>query len=254
MLHQDARMLSRAGAALLSAAMGASSLLTTGCKSEPEDDETSTACTPGGPGSPDPGPCDPDPLLTHLPPLWNGLSVDIYDCPILEFTAQYDEPDAMIFKAIAYVESRFQHDAVGCTGNGPCCAEREWTAAECACLGTMQTGPSCSGASPLGLLPNGHVNLETDPNCAEFDNSVFNPVVSIELGISVVSRNRVRMRESYPGCTEDQYTMMAIGEYNHYQSTESCTVYNSAYDSEVLEAYNEYSDAAGWPAHPYAAQ
>jgi tRNA(fMet)-specific endonuclease VapC len=26
------------------------------------------------------------------------------------------------------------------------------------------------------------------------------------------------------------------------------------YDSAVLEAYNEYSAAAGWPTHPYVAQ
>jgi hypothetical protein len=74
----------------------------------------------GGPGTIDPGPCDPDPLRTNLAPLWNGNSVDAYDCPILKYTAQYNEPDAMIFKAIIYVESRFQYDAVGCTGNGPC--------------------------------------------------------------------------------------------------------------------------------------
>ncbi len=46
----------------------------------------------------------------------------------------------------------------------------------------------------------------------------------------------------------------ARGEYNHYRSTQSCTVYNSSYDSAVLEAYQEYSAAAGWPAHPYVAQ
>ena len=55
-----------------------------------------------------PGPCDPDPLRTDLPPLWNGNSVDAYDCPILEYTAEYNEPDAMVFKAMIYVESRFQ--------------------------------------------------------------------------------------------------------------------------------------------------
>jgi len=231
----------------------ATSLVKVGCDRDAAD-HTAAVCAAGGPGTIDPGPCDSDPLLTNLPPLWNGNSVDAYDCPILEFTAQYGEPDAMIFKAIIYVESRFQYDAVGCTGNGPCCPDRGWTAAECACLGLMQTGPSCSSSSPLGLLPNGRVDLETDPDCAGFAGSVFNPLVNIELGIAGVSRNRARMREDFPGCTEDQYTMMAIGEYNNYQSTQSCTVYNSDYDRAVLQAYDEYSAAAGWPAHPYVAE
>jgi hypothetical protein len=59
------------------------------------------------------------------------------------------------------------------------------------------------------------------------------------------------MMASFPGCTEDQYTLMAIGEYNHYRSTHGCTAFNTEYVSAVLEAYNEYSNAAGWPAHPY---
>ncbi len=100
---------------------------------------------------PAPGSCDPDPLRTNLTPLWNGLSVDMDDCPILDFTAKYNEPDAMIFKAIIYVESRFQYDAVGCTGNGPCCPARGWSAAECGCLGSMQTGPWCDSSNlPAG--------------------------------------------------------------------------------------------------------
>jgi len=99
----------------------AAALVMSGCKSEPDATATATACAPGGPGATDPGPCDPDPLRTNLPPLWNDLSVDIDDCPILELTPKYNEPDAMIFKAMAYVESRFQYDAIGCEGRGPCC-------------------------------------------------------------------------------------------------------------------------------------
>jgi len=252
-LHGDASFGWWARPARLAAGLAVTSLVLLGCDREASD-PSAAVCAAGGPGTLDPGPCEPDPLLTNLPPLWNGNSVDAYDCPILEFAAQYGEPDAMIFKAIIYVESRFQYDAVGCTGNGPCCPEHGWTAAECACLGLMQTGPSCSGESPLGLLPNGHVNLETDPDCAGFAGSVFEPVVNIELGVAVVARNRVRMKENFPGCTEDQYTLMAIGEFNDYESTQSCTVLNADYDRAVLEAYDEYSTAAGWAAHPYVVE
>ena len=111
MLRQHARMLSRLRATLVAAAAAGSSLITTGCNGD--GDQAATPCTPGGPGSVDPGPCEPDPLRTDLPPLWNDNSVDAYDCPILEHTAQHGELDAMIFKAMIYVESRFQYDAIG---------------------------------------------------------------------------------------------------------------------------------------------
>src|SRR5271157_5620269 len=145
MLPKDSCALSRLGHAMLAVALGVSMLVTTGCKGVPDVTTVGDAAVVGD-ASTAPGSCDPDPLRTNLASLWNGLSVDIDDCPILQFTAKYNEPDAMIFKAIIYVESRFQYDAVGCTGNGPCCPQSGWTAAECACLGAMQTGPWCDSS------------------------------------------------------------------------------------------------------------
>jgi hypothetical protein len=210
----------------------------------------STNADGGGP-PPDAGTCTPDPLKTNLAPLFNGNSVDMYDCAILTFTAKYGEPDAMIFKAIIYVESRFQFDAVGCTGNSGCCPQSNWTNAECACLGAMQTGPQCGGSGNLGLLPNGHPNLETNPSAADFASSCFNPTVNIELGIAGIAGNRAQVKKQFPGCTEDQYTMMAVGNFNSYGSTTSCTSYNTTYDTLVKDAYKQYSTASGWTQHPY---
>ena len=205
----------------------------------------------GGATLGDAGACASDPLKTNLAPLFNGNSVDMYDCPILTLTAKYAEPDAMIFKAIIYVESRFQYDAVGCTSNTGCCPQSNWTDPECACLGVMQSGPQCGGSSNLGILPNGHPDLDTDPNSSDWANSCFNPAVAIELGISGIAGNRQQEKTKFPGCTEDQYTMMAIGDFNSYGSTKSCTVYNTDYDNAVLDAYKQYSTASGWPAHAY---
>ena len=129
-----------------------------------------------------------------------------------------------------------------------------WSGDECGCLGVMQNAPECGATSGPGLRSDGHPNMERDPDCAEFSNSVFNPAVNIEIGISRFSRIRARMMEDFPGCTEDQYTMMATGEYNNYQSTQSCTVFNFGYASDVLDAYDEYAAAAGWPARPYVAE
>ena len=230
---------------LLAALLGAGLSLTAGCGS------SGKAGTSGGATPPDVRTCDPDPLKTSLPLLFNGNSVDVYDCTILTYTAKYNEPDAMIFKAIIYVESRFQFDAVGCTGNSGCCPQRDWRANECACLGAMQTGPDCAGSSALGLLADGHVDLATDQRSADWGNSVFNPEVNIELGIAGIAGNRAQAKQQFPGCTEEQYTLMAIGNFNSYGSTKSCTEYNFTYDDAVLQAYQQYSAASGWPARPY---
>ncbi len=260
MLSKDSRALSRLGLAKLAVALGASLLVASGCKGVPAGTVVGDAAAVGD-ASTAPGSCDPDPLRTNLAPLFNGLSVDIDDCHILEFTAQYNEPDAMIFKAIIYVESRFQYDAAGCTGNAGCCPARGWTAAECGCLGSMQTGPwcnssnlpaGCAGNAGLGLLPNGHVDMETNPNAADWPNSVFNPVVNIDLGIAGIACNRAQAKAAFAGCTEDQYTMMAVGNFNNYGSTQSCTVYNTQYDTSVLAAYTTYATASGWAAHSYS--
>lgn len=104
------------------------------------------------------------------------------------------------------------------------------------------------------MLPNGHVDMETNPSATDWSNSVFNPVVNIELGIAGIACNRAQAKAGFPGCTDDQYTMMAIGNFNSYGSTQSCTVYNFAYDTAVVDAYTTYSTAAGWPAHPYVTQ
>jgi hypothetical protein len=81
--------------------------------------------------------------------------------------------------------------------------------------------------------------------------SIFNPDVNIEIGISGVAGNRAQVEKQFPGCTADQYTMMAVGNYNSYGSTKSCTVYNTAYDDLVIMAYQQYATAAGYAAHKY---
>jgi hypothetical protein len=39
---------------------------------------------------------------------------------------------------------------------------------------------------------------------------------------------------------------MAVGDYNSYGSTKSCTDYNTAYDGTMLAAYAQFASAAGW--------
>jgi hypothetical protein len=198
-----------------------------------------------------PGSCAPDPLHTGLTAQQTGVSVDAFDCQILKWTASYTEPDPMVFKAIIYVESRFDYKSVACP-NLPCGTPSGWTAAESGCYGLMQVVPACGGApNNAGLLLNGHPNLTTVMSSSGWAGSIFNPDVNIEIGIAGVAGNRAQVVKQFPGCTVDQYTMMAIGNYNSYGSTKSCTVYNTGYDNAVITAYQQYATAAGYAAHKY---
>jgi hypothetical protein len=205
----------------------------------------------GGSGTPNPASCDTDPLRTGLTAEQTGVSVDAFDCAILDQTAKHGWTDAMIIKAIIYVESRFDNAAVACT-NLPCGTPSGWTADESGCYGLMQVVLACGGTpNNAGLLPNGHPNLTKDTSSSNWAGSIFNPDVNIEVGLAGLAGNRDDVKNQFPGCTEDQYTMMAIGNYNSYGSTKSCTEYNADYDNLVLVAYQEYAAAAGYAAHSY---
>jgi len=202
-------------------------------------------------GTTNPGSCSPDPLKTGLVASQTGVSVDAFDCQILTAATKYGEPDPMIIKAIIYVESRFDQLSIACP-NLPCGTPSGWTAMESGCYGLMQVVPAC-GPTPgnEGLLANGHPDLTTDMAASGWPNSIFNPGVNIDDGVSGIADNRKQEKQKFAGCTEDQYTLMAIGDYNSYGSTKSCTVYNQAYDTGVLMAYKQYAMAAGYAAHNY---
>jgi hypothetical protein len=205
----------------------------------------------GGGSGPNLTSCTPDPLKTGIVAQQTGVSADAFDCDIVTWAAHYDEPDPMIFKAIIYGESRFDDTAVACA-NDPCGVPSGWTAAESGCYGLMQVVPACmDDPGGAGLLASGHPNLTTDPTAAGWSNSIFNPSVNIEVGISGVAGNRAQVEKQFPGCTADQYTMMAIGNYADYGSTTSCTQWNTGYTTQLLVTYHQYATAAGYPAHAY---
>jgi Transglycosylase SLT domain len=211
---------------------------------------SSSTSNDGGPMNDDAGSCT-DPLHTGLVAMQTGVSVDSFDCQILSWTATYKEPDPMIFKAIIYVESRFDQLSVACP-NDPCGTPMGWNASESGCFGLMQVVPAC-GDDPndAGLLANGQPNLTMDTTSSSWPTSIFNPNVNIEVGIAGVASNRAQVMAKFAGCTTDQYTMMAVGDYNNYGSTTSCTTDNTTYNTGVLAAYTMYSTAAGYSAHNY---
>ena len=212
------------------------------------------ACGGGGGGGGDgsiSGSCDTDPLHTGLVAQQTGVSVDAFDCEILKWTAQYNEPDPMIFKAIIYVECRFDQLSIGCT-NLPCGQPSGWNTMEAGCLGLMQIVPACNGTPDnVGLLPDGHPNMTSDMSSSSWPGSIFFPDNNVHIGIYGFHDNRMQEQAKFSGCTPEQYTLMAMGDYNSYGSTKSCTQYNTQYDTLVLDAYRTYAAAAGYTPHPY---
>lgn len=197
------------------------------------------------------GTCEQDPLKTGLTAQQTGVSVDAFDCEILTYADKAHEPDPMILKSLIYVESRFDATSVGCP-NKPCGTPSGWSDAETGCYGLMQVVPACtSDIFAPGLLPNGHPNLTKDKNDVAYTNSLFNPNINVQIGVAGIAGNRDEVVKLFPGCTEEQYTMMAIGNLASHGSTKGCTQYNTDYTSLVLDAYARYSAAAKYPTKKY---
>jgi len=205
----------------------------------------------GAHSPPDAESCTDDPLKTGIVAEQTGVSADVADCSILKWTAYYQEPDPMIVKAMIYGESRFDYAADGCP-NLPCGIPDGWAEAEAHCFGMMQVVPACGAiAGNAGFLSNKHPNLELDAKASDFANSIFNPEVNIHIGVAGFSGNRKEVEQLFPGCTEDQYTLMALGNLASHGSTKGCNDYNRDYIDYILPGYQQYATAAHYPAHNY---
>lgn len=84
-----------------------------------------------------------------------------------------------------------------------------------------------------------------------FANSIYNPEVNIHVGVAGFAGNRAEVEMLFPGCTEDQYTLMALGNLASHGSTTGCTAYNTDYIDYILPAYFDYCTAAGYTPHAY---
>jgi Transglycosylase SLT domain len=185
----------------------------------------------------------PNPLLTHS-------QKDGYDCLFLDRAAQYQEPDAMIFKAQTDLESGFNPLAV--SPDSPCgTTHLDWSEPETKSYGLMQVTPACGWADDA-LLSNGHPNLEQSSAAAAWSTSVFNPEVNVGDGVRAVSVMRQRMKEKFANCTEDEYTLMAIGAFNAGSNSAilACGQMQGQplnYVGIVLSRYRTLAGFAGWP-------
>jgi len=208
------------------------------------------------PVSSGPGACDgvpqcaadagnPDPLHTC------NVSIDAYDCQILALAAEASEPDPMIFKAQVALESNFQVFAV--SPDSPCRSPAGWTDMESKSFGLMQLTPAC-GWLTGARLPDGHPNMTQDMSSPEWAMSVFNPEVNVAEGIRAIVVGRAGVMKTYPGCTEVEYTKMALGAFNQGpRAVTGCNLMNpgaTTYVTRVLSNYFNLARSAGWP-NPY---
>jgi len=204
----------------------------------------------GGSGETPSGDCN-ESLRTGIVAQQTGVSADAFDCEVLAASAKYAEPDPMLFKAVIYGESRFDYGSIGCT-NLPCGMPAGWTVDESGCLGLMQIVPACGGTpNNIGMRADGHPNMTRDMGSSDWSTSIFYPANNIEVGVFGFAGNRDEVKRLYAGCTEDQYTLMALSNYANHGSATSCTQINRSYIDYILPAYREYAMAAGYTPHPY---
>jgi hypothetical protein len=186
-------------------------------------------------------PCT-DPLRTREP------QRDLYDCEILKATAEASEPDPMIFKAEIELESAY--DRFATSADAPCGIRSGWSDAECKSFGLMQLTPAC-GYLMEASLPDGHPNLTRDELGPEWATSVYNPSLNIRAGVRALEANRQDVAQSFPACTENEYTLMALGAYNQgKRAILGCgmmTPQAQSYVGSVLLRYKLIATLAGWP-------
>jgi hypothetical protein len=135
----------------------------------------------------------------------------VHDCLILEEAKAANEPDPMIFKAQVSLESGFNVFAI--SPDSPCGIHIGWTDEESKSFGLMQLTPAC-GWLQAALNPDGHPNMTKDMASDQWATSVFNPLLNIAEGVRAIQVNRATVTRRFPGCTEVEYTGMALAASN----------------------------------------
>ncbi len=176
---------------------------------------------------------------------------DTYDCQILALAEAANEPDPMIFKAQIVVESNFNVFAI--SPDAPCNVKEGWTGEESRSFGLMQLTPAC-GWLKAARLPDGRPNLERDASSELWSTSVFNPVVNVNDGVQAMQIDRAEMKNTFPGCTEADYTQMTLAAFNQGgNSVTGCNQMSPAaavYVAKIIGQYSVIASDAQWP-NPY---
>lgn len=196
--------------------------------------------------TPIPGTSDCDPARNDLT---TGSDRDTYDCMLISQAKKYGHPSPRILKSQIEWESHF--DIFATSGDSPCGIHSGWTDAESKSFGVFQITPAC-GEAGVALLSNGHPNLTKDKSASLWTTSIFNPSVNIDLGAKFMAQGYNYFKQQFPGCTENQYVLMAAAGYvQDWDTIVGCNRYTdsrqTAYINAVLNAYNNFAAKGGWP-------
>jgi soluble lytic murein transglycosylase-like protein len=131
---------------------------------------------------------------------------DQFDSYIINASDYYGISDKLVTKSLIMQESSF--DPFLISSDIPCGVPDGWTDQESRSFGLMQVTPACQEVD--GSRP----NLTTDTKSPNWATSVFNPEFNIDQGVNELSRLLSIMKSKFPGCTNEQYMLMALGAYN----------------------------------------
>jgi Transglycosylase SLT domain len=172
-----------------------------------------------------------------LPPTQNSTSTaanisigdpayDQFDSYIMNASNHYGISDSMLVKSMILQESNF--DIFALSPDIPCGVPDGWTEEESTSFGLMQVTPAC--VHETDTPP----NLTTDINSPNWATSWFNPEYNINRGVESLSENLSQIKNNFPGCSNDQYMLMAAGAYNSGQGAiDGCGEWNDRADRYI---------------------
>jgi hypothetical protein len=170
--------------------------------------------------------CDPDSKITTTNISIGDPVYDQFDSYIINATNHYGITDKMIVKSMILQESSFDIFAV--SPDIPCGVPDDWTDQESRSFGLMQVTPAC--VDDGGSRP----NLTTDTNSSNWATSWFNPEYNINRGVKSLSDNLLLIKSNFPGCSNEQYMLMALGAYNSGErAIDGCGEWNDRADEYI---------------------
>jgi Transglycosylase SLT domain len=171
--------------------------------------------------------CDPDSTITTTNISIGDPVYDQFDSYIINATNRYGITDKMMMvKSMILQESNFDIFAV--SPDIPCDVPDGWTDQESRSFGLMQVTPACVEPDA------GRPNLTTDTNSSNWATSWFNPEYTINRGVKSLSDNLLLIKSNFPGCSNEQYMLMALGAYNSGQrAIDGCGEWNDRADEYI---------------------
>jgi soluble lytic murein transglycosylase-like protein len=158
---------------------------------------------------------------------------DQFDSLIINASNRYGITDKLLVKSMIMQESHFNNFLI--SSDSPCGVPDGWTEQESKSFGLMQVTPACGEAG------GGRPNLTTDNNSTSWPTSLFNPEFNIQEGVKALSEFLSLMKSNFPGCSNEQYMLIAAGAYNSGEpAIDGCDSWNDRADNYITAVTEHY--------------